>query len=301
MQKKYLYIAVMVILTGVLPYKKSFSQMPPEKQSGSSTLLSKRGYTVLPDSGDWALSVDASPFLSYFGALFSDKGASSPSVNSLANYPLTIGGKYFIKSNEAYRAKVRIALQSKTLTNSVVDNVNTVLDTVYIKDKFKKSNSEITLAFGKEYRRGKNRLQGLYGIEGILGVSSTKSMYSYGNSFSNLNVSPTSTDFTTTSPTGYASYQANKRIQSENSGLGLKVAARGFVGVEYFILPKMSLGVEFGISVMYFNQNDGKISTESWDIANGSVKNNTLAKSGTKSFGIDNDNSGGALMFNFHF
>lgn len=277
-----------------------FAQMPPDNNM-EPTLMSKKGEPVLPEAKDWALSVDASPFLTYTGKLLSTAGADAPAVNSIANYPLTIGGKYFISAKQAYRARVRIGVASQTVTNSVVDNQNTNLDTVYIKDSRKTSATDVTLAFGKEFRKGKTRLQGYYGGEGIIGISSSKALYSYGNGFSNLNVSPTSTDFITPTAIGYATAPANTRIQSESSGTGIKVAARAFVGAEYFIFPKMSIGVEFGFSMMYFNQNDGKLSTESWDAASGGVKNKTLAKSGTKGFGVDNDNSGGAIMLNFHF
>ena len=292
---KPLFTVVAVLFASI-----AIAQTPPTNSS-ETILLSKKGEPILPEAKDWALSVDASPFLTYTGKLLSNDGADAPAVNSLANYPLTIGGKYFISAKQAYRARVRIGIASQTINNSVVDNQNTTLDTVYIKDSRKSSSTNVTLAFGKEFRRGKTRLQGFYGGEGIIGISTGKSIYSYGNTFSNLNVSPTSTDFVTPTALGYASAPANSRIQSESNGTGIKVAARGFVGAEYFIFPKMSIGLEFGFSLMYFNQNDGKLSSESWDAAAGSVKNKTLAKSGSRGFGIDNDNSGGAIMLNFHF
>ena len=292
---KPLFTVVAVLFASI-----AIAQTPPTNSS-ETILLSKKGEPILPEAKDWALSVDASPFLTYTGKLLSNDGADAPAVNSLANYPLTIGGKYFISAKQAYRARVRIGIASQTINNSVVDNQNTTLDTVYIKDSRKSSATNVTLAFGKEFRRGKTRLQGFYGGEGIIGISTGKSIYSYGNTFSNLNVSPTSTDFVTPTALGYASAPANSRIQSESNGTGIKVAARGFVGAEYFIFPKMSIGLEFGFSLMYFNQNDGKLSSESWDAAAGSVKNKTLAKSGSRGFGIDNDNSGGAIMLNFHF
>jgi hypothetical protein len=292
---KPLFTVVTVLFASI-----AIAQTPPTNSS-ETILLSKKGESILPEAKDWALSVDARPFLTYTGKLLSNAGADAPAVNSLANYPLTIGGKYFISAKQAYRARVRIGIASQTINNSVVDNQNTTLDTVYIKDSRKSSSTNVTLAFGKEFRRGKTRLQGFYGGEGIIGISTGKSIYSYGNTFSNLNVSPTSTDFVTPTALGYASAPANSRIQSESNGTGIKVAARGFVGAEYFIFPKMSIGLEFGFSLMYFNQNDGKLSSESWDAAAGSVKNKTLAKSGSRGFGIDNDNSGGAIMLNFHF
>ncbi len=283
-----------------LSFNLAFAQIPPQP-AADALLLSKKGEPILPEAKDFALSIDASPFLTYTGKLLSATGADAPVINSLANYPLTIGGKYFISPKQAYRARVRIGIVSQTLSNSVIDNQNTSLDTLYIKDSRKVSSTDVTLAFGKEFRRGKTRLQGFYGGEGIIGISTGKSIYTYGNAFSNLNVSPTSTNFVTPTSLGYASAAANNRIQSESNGTGIKIAARAFVGAEYFIFPKMSIGVEFGFSLMYYNQNDGKLSTESWDAANGSVKNKTLAKSGTKGFGVDNDNSGGAIMLNFHF
>ena len=283
-----------------LSFNLAFAQIPPQP-AADALLLSKKGEPILPEAKDFALSIDASPFLTYTGKLLSAAGADAPVINSIANYPLTIGGKYFISPKQAYRARVRIGIVSQTLSNSVVDNQNTTLDTLYIKDSRKVSSTDVTLAFGKEFRRGKTRLQGFYGGEGIIGISTGKSIYTYGNAFSNLNVSPTSTDFVTPTSLGYASAAANNRIQSESNGTGIKIAARAFVGAEYFISPKMSIGLEFGFSLMYYNQNDGKLSTESWDAANGSVKNKTLAKSGTKGFGVDNDNSGGAIMLNFHF
>lgn len=283
-----------------LSFNLAFAQIPPQP-AADAILLSKKGEPILPEAKDFALSIDASPFLTYTGKLLSATGADAPVINSLANYPLTIGGKYFISPKQAYRARVRIGIVSQTLSNSVIDNQNTSLDTLYIKDSRKVSSTDVTLAFGKEFRRGKTRLQGFYGGEGIIGISTGKSIYTYGNAFSNLNVSPTSTNFVTPTSLGYASAAANNRIQSESNGTGIKIAARAFVGAEYFIFPKMSIGVEFGFSLMYYNQNDGKLSTESWDAANGSVKNKTLAKSGTKGFGVDNDNSGGAIMLNFHF
>lgn len=272
-----------------------------QDSTAAPQLFSKRGEPILPEAKDWALSIDAAPFLTYAGKLLSSTGSDAPTVNSLSNYPFTIGGKYFITPKQAYRARVRIGISSETINNSVVDNQNTTLDTVYIKDSRKTSSTNVTLAFGKEFRRGKTRLQGYYGGEGIIGISTGKSIYNYGNTFSNLNVSPTSSDFVVLTPLGYASAPANSRIQSEYMGTRIKIAARGFVGAEYFIFPKMSLGVEFGFSLMYYNQNDGKLSTESWDAATGSVKNKTIAKSGFKGFGVDNDNSGGAIMLNFHF
>ena len=90
----------------------AFAQTPPDSAT-EPTLMSKRGEPILPEAKDWALSVDASPFLTYTGKLLSTTGSDAPAVNALANYPLTIGGKYFISSKQAYRARVRIGVFSQ--------------------------------------------------------------------------------------------------------------------------------------------------------------------------------------------
>jgi hypothetical protein len=157
------------------------------------------------------------------------------------------------------------------------------------------------LAFGKEFRRGRTRLQGFCGFEGIIGITTGSTNYTYGNQYTNLNTSATTTDFETTTALGYASSAANSRVKQDKTGTGIRIGARGFIGAEYFIFPKLSLGFEFGWSIMYSNVNDGSVSVESFDNINNSVKNKTLSKSGKSGFGVDNDNSGGSMLLSFHF
>ena len=90
---KPLFTVVAVLFASI-----AIAQTPPTNSS-ETILLSKKGEPILPEAKDWALSVDASPFLTYTGKLLSNDGADAPAVNSLANYPLTIGGKYFISAN----------------------------------------------------------------------------------------------------------------------------------------------------------------------------------------------------------
>jgi len=190
-------IKTVFTVLSILAINIALAQTPPDN-AAEPMLMSKKGEPILPEAKDMALSIDASPFLTYTGKLLSNTGSDAPAVNSISNYPLTLGGKYFISAKQAYRARVRIGVSSQTVNNAVVDNQNTTLDTVYIKDSRKASATNVTLVFGKEFRRGKTRLQGFYGGEGIIGISTGKSLYTYGNAFSNLNVSPTSTDFVTT-------------------------------------------------------------------------------------------------------
>jgi hypothetical protein len=261
----------------------------------------KAGAAVLPEKGDWAIGLDAVPVFNYIGRMLSDSGAGSPAAGFTAGFPMSISGKYFSDHRHAYRARLRVGIVNQTEKNSVVDIANSSLDTVYLQDTRKHNATNIYLSLGKEYRKGWQRIQGFYG--GELGFMFTRSKinYQYANSFTNVNPSVPSTDFSTTSALGYEVSNRSSRIKADNSGTGIGLGLRGFIGAEYFIFPKMSLGFEFGWGLSYFNQNDGELIFESWDNTTAGTKTRRNLKAGMNRFGIDTDNNGGSLFFHFYF
>lgn len=257
----------------------------------------------LPEKGNFGLSIDARPFLNYAGAIFSNTGASAPSFSFGAASPLTITGRYFLTDATAYRLRLRIGAGSTTTRNSVLDQVNTTLDTVYTTDRQKVSATNINLGFGKEWRRGGKRIQGYYGYEGSFSFTSAKTTYQYGNQFSSTNTSVLSTDFSQALPggAGFQTAAVGSRINSVKQGAGFGLGARGFVGVEWFFTRKMSLGGEFGWGFILKNQNDGNTVVESWDNVNNGVRSKTLISGGNQYFGVDTDNQMGSIHLNFYF
>lgn len=269
--------------------------------ASAQELKSAKGENYLPEEKDFGLSIDANPFLGYLGGLMSNNGATPPTAQSLANAPFTITGKYFTKPDFAYRARLRIGVMNQTFRNTVINNANTSVDTAYTNDSKKVRGTEVNLGFGFEKRRGKTRLQGYYGAEGNIHFSSSSTEYSYGNSFTNTNTSIFTTDFETPSATGFSSGLSNNRIGAVKNGNTLGIGLRGFAGVEYFILPKMSLGAELGWGLTFRVTNDGFIRTEYWDNVSSNTRQRQLNKAGGNYFGIDTDNSGGRLMLHFYF
>lgn len=73
----------------------------------------------------------------------------------------------------------------------------------------------VIAGFGKEWRRGSTRLQGYYGVDGLFMFDSGKKV-------------------------------GNDDRAKNTIGLG----ARGFLGCEYFIIPKISIGLEYGFGAM---------------------------------------------------
>ena len=176
-------------------------------------LTSKKGELFLPETGEWAISINASPFLSYFGNFIGGNGLNAaPNFNYLTTNQ-TIIGKYFIDSQSAYRAGVRVGLKSDAQTTKVPA---TGSPSTQVDNKKTDSGSNIGLTAGKEWRKGKTRLQGFYGAEAEIDLSSASTSYTYGNALSSTN---------TTS-----------RTTESKSGSKFGIGVRGFIGAEYFIL-----------------------------------------------------------------
>ena len=245
-------------------------------------LTSKKGMPILPEAGDYSIGIDATPFLDYTGNMFNGNvGNVSPSFAYGVDRPLAIYGKRFIDANSAYRATIRLGFGSSSISNMVQDLSSGAAADAMVEDKMDTSEMNITLGLGKEWRRGNGRLQGVYGVEGLINLNSGKITNEYGNAIED--------DLVTS------------RVLETKDGLGFGLTARGFVGVEYFIAPKMSLGAEYGYALGFNVQGYGESTNE---VFNGTASEEiTSEDTGTKTsgFGLDTDASGFNIKFNFHF
>jgi len=96
------------------------------------------------------------------------------------------------------------------------------------------SSFALNVQVGREFRKGSSRLQGVYGYGASLGMAS-------------------------------ASAEHDGQTEYENSMFSF--GATGFIGVEYFFKPKMSLGAEYHHGIMYHTDD---VDTE-FDIAGGTT------------------------------
>jgi hypothetical protein len=314
-------------------------------------LTSKKGEPFLPEAGDWAVSIDATPFLNYAGNFFGKTTANSAPTWNFLNGNNTIVGKYFKDANTAYRVGIRLgfggntekknvadvlAAQSGTLANQYPTNPATV------ENKHKHSTSNIGISVGIEKRKGKTRLQGIYGADAGIYFGSAKDKYTYGNALvattsasTTVNVNPADGfggdidgavlgtqyanvydaassvyNFPTFSG-GAPSNPASARMTQMKSGTTISFGVRAFIGAEYFILPKISLGGEFGWGLGL--SMTGK-STTNWESiattagATADAVGTTEVIGGkSSSFGLDTDGKNGvfgpsaALRLALHF
>jgi hypothetical protein len=288
-------------------------------------LTSKKGEQILPEAEDWSIGADATPFLEYMGNFFGKSSTNpAPTMNFMNSTAQTIVGKYFVDPQTAYRVSLRIGLGSTTQRQMVADRSASLTASNYpnadptLENSWKHSRTNIGLAVGMEKRKGKTRLQGYYGGEVGLYFSSSKDVFTYGNA---LNTS-TTTGVGVNSDDSFSSannvtnidvtgINGQARATERKNGSTFSFGLRGFIGVEYFVLPKISLGGEFGWGLGL--SSGGKTTTTYESIGNrgggASDEIGTTTIEGAKSgnFALDTDNinalfgPSGSLRVNFHF
>lgn len=177
--------------------------------ANAQDLKSKKGEPFLPEAGDWGISFQADNLFRYVGNAFNGTGGND--IGAVAN-PSSSGsftGKKFKTANQADRYTVGFTLASSS-------------DTDFDGDKTVDTDLNLEVGIGKEWRRGKTRLQGFYGYDLIAGLDLINS--------------------TKTTPVSGPSVTVK-------SGIGFNVGAKGFLGAEYFIFPKMAIGASYTYGV----------------------------------------------------
>jgi len=242
-------------------------------------LTSKKGEAILPEAGDWAIGFDAAPLLNYAGNFFGKTAANNTdSVNWLgSNKGLALQGKYFKDESTAYRASFRVGFGGDSKDtyfggangDSLVNNLSN------------SNGFNLILGVGLEKRKGSTRIQGYYGGDftfGLLGGGSTTNEYG-------VALDPT--------------VVSGPRTLKVSNGNTFHIGLRGFIGVEYFFAPKLSIGAEYGYGLSMNNVGDSETTTES---SNGTAVTEITVKTGNESnWRFDTDNRDGRINLTFHF
>ena len=262
-----------LLITLILISYNAQSQLNP-------VLKNKRGLAILPEKGDYSIGIGADPFLRYLGSFFSNSNNMSPNANFINFY--SFSGKYFIKENQAYRLSFLINKNNRTSEIPVFDMTPGATQFAQVINKGQLNTNQFQLNFGKEFRKGKTRLQGFAGVDGFIRFNNTNDKTTYGNKLELYD-------------TGYS-----RVIERKNSGFTFGI--RGFVGAEYFFAPKMSLGFEIGFGPSYNISKDNTFTIESYDFTSNEIKK-TEYKDGisTKTFAINRDIFNSTLNLNLFF
>jgi len=200
--------------------------------TNAQELKSKKGESYLPEKGDWSIGFNADGIFKYLGNIFhGNTNDLAPQITNLNSG--SIVGKMFISTKEAYRAvaNFKIASEKTLFPKYEMDDISGTIkhtgdSTVSMSD------FNITAGVGKEFRRGKTRLQGFYGADALLMIGSS------GNKEVLVKQKGTSAEITTTT--------------KDKNGLDFGIGAEAFIGGEYFLFPKISMGAQynFGVKLM---------------------------------------------------
>lgn len=99
---------------------------------------------------------------------------------------------------------------------------------------------------GVEWRKGSVRLVGFYGGELVFMLESTKESYTYINGIVTAGGMTYTTDFGSNITVDAKDGTNIARINEMKSGSTIGFGLSAFIGTEYFVLPKLSIGGEFG-------------------------------------------------------
>lgn len=287
-------------------------------------LTSRKGENYLPEAGDWAIGIDGVPLLNYLGNFFgkSANNGFAGNIWSYSNPNMLITGKYFIEDKFALRGGIRLGFGSDK-DKVIVDN-RSVSPSDWpskpneVENSFKMGSTNVGINFGVEWRKGNTRLQGFYGAEIGFMVGTNKEVYKYGNA---LTTSTASVPVEVTTADDFGTNIVNSvdgngapilgRVLESKSGATFGLGLRGFIGAEYFIIPKLSLGGEFGWGVGFMSKGAGTNTYETvgyvTGAANSQVASITTETGKQSSFGVDvstvNPLFGpiGRLNLTFHF
>lgn len=225
--------------------------------SAQEEVVNKKGEPILPKAGDFGLSIDATPLLRYVGGIFSDNDAN---VNGLFGNNYALSGSYFLTDNTSVRATLGFGFSSATNKTFVPKAGGTAGETV--EDAVTTGNSNFRLGLGYVFHRGNGRLQAFYGPEIALNFGSSNSLtYEYGNAIS-------------------ATYPVSRTTENK-PGFDFGFGVGGFVGVEYFVAPRISIGGEVGLGLGFSTTGEGVETTEYWDT-------NAVKSTETKTAGHNN-------------
>ncbi len=259
-------------------------------------LKGKNGQLILPESGEIGLGVNMIPFFNWFGNAFNANtnnqfASGNKFFTTFGNQVLM--GKYMLSNKTAVRVNFGFNLMSMENRTYVQDDAsNDPLDMVI--DSWKFDGGTYTLALGYEMRRGKGRIQGYYGADVIFNYQNNANTYSYGNGHSATNMIPTSTNYGT-------NLDGNMRVLDNSGNSTFGFGLRGFVGVEYFVAPKLSMGCEFGWGFMINSTFESTISSEYYEASTGDVMIQNSNVAGNTLFNAGVDNLNGAVFMMFYF
>lgn len=256
-------------------------------------IQNKNGVDILPEKGDFALGFNAVPLLNLIGT--PTTGAPKFLRNLFNNQ--VVSGKYMLSNNTAVRANFNFQIDNFNNQNFVQNDVANSPDSL-IADGIKVKNQLFVIGGGYEVRKGKGRIQAIYGADLAFSFGRSRNFMTYGNGFGQTNPTPTSTSWSSSGAV-ISEVSMGERTVSRTSGNMFGIGLRPFVGVEYFFAPRISIGAEFSWNLTYQTTAEGTEVTELY--TQGDTYHKETPSGRSRRFNTGIDNLGGAVTLLFYF
>ena len=290
---------IIILLTLIVFISSAFAQEEVTETAPVTKLqekvVNKKGQNILPEAGDLAVGIDMVPFLNYLGNFANNSVNNSYNGNFLAT-PNTLFAKYFLDQDLAIRGRVMIMSNNFQNKQYVVDDAalyNDPNSNDRVVDVMQTVSHDYMIGAGIEKRRGKGRLRGFFAGEINLMFGADKTMYTYGNNYSELNQDPTVYNFG-------ANDLGVDRLVENNDGTYFGVGLGAYLGVEYFIMPNICLGSEVGWQINYTENTQETSIIETWN-GNEAEEITILNSPGNANFNYGFNNPTASLYIMFHF
>lgn len=248
-----------------------------QEAASTEEVVGRKGQPVLPKAGDIALGFNAFPVIDMLvqaAKIGSNSNTNQNSANTVQftqNAGQNIVGKYFLDATSAVRFRFglnstvrtdrNLVQDSKAVYDASLSNIpEEVLEAslLRVEDVRYNKTNQFTLALGYEKRRGYRRLVGFYGAEIGFSRANAKAEYTYGNDFSDQFNTVFTSDFgsplggfTGTQTQQYDNFTPISRPNSVKVSGAWAFGARGFIGIEYFVFPKISIAAEYGFGYSF--------------------------------------------------
>ena len=289
----------------------------------------------LPAAGDFSIGFSVDPFANFLGNMFNGStpnrytrgqyniggqglGYNQNSANILANPIVSIMGTYMLSDNLGVKFNVGAVIDHTRTIVNVEDQAaqyenpfsHALVQDVRIAGQYGGSFSA-----GVEYRLGQKRVQGVFGVGAMYVFQNRKTTYSYGNQITALNQAPETAFGDAAVPDGvYANnpepgvYAATRLINdavSPNDGEAFwhRIGLYTTVGVEWFVAPKIALGMNVNLDLLYKWSNNNCKQYEGYNLLTGKVDTFTDLRGVENYSGVTfgTENIGANLYLAFYF
>lgn len=270
------------------------------QQRGVGGYNSKNLDDILPKAGDLALGLDGSPIFQYFGNMFNNSTNNDPKTY-LSNVSPIVYMRYYLSDKLAVRARIQWRGEKTIRTVQVPDQAALAKDPLSaakVEDRMVARVNSWHFGAGAQYFRGYGRLRGFVGGDLDYTVGRDVDRFYYGNKMTADNKAPMTGDFS-----GMASPSAKaQRSLVLNNGWEHNIGLAAFVGVEYYFLPKMCVGVESGATMSATLKGRAKTYSELFvgDTYHGDWVE-TIDNNPEVDFTVATENPGNHFYANFYF